>query len=143
MNVEKTQQLLDSYFEALIGGGDFGQYLAEAAVLRFMDTGDVVTGREALIDAIVTSHTVQFAATPHVTNTVVGAGTAGVEIVFTGAHTDAFAGIPATGVEVKVPYTAFYTASDGAITEIRLYGLATGIVAQLTTGAASEAAGVG
>ncbi|HEV2127540.1 MAG TPA: ester cyclase [Thermomicrobiales bacterium] len=137
MTVEQTQQLLDRYLEALFGGGEFGQYLAEDGAIRFMDTGDVVAGREAVVDAIVTSHTVQFAATPQVTNMAVGAGTAGVEIIFAGTHTAEFAGIAATGATVNVPYVAFYTMADNSITEIRLYGLVMGLIAQLSAAGAS------
>lgn len=142
MTVEATQQVLDAYLAALFGGGDFGQYLAEDAVIRMTDTGDAITGRQAIVDAIITWHTVQFDAAPEVTGIVVGAGTAGVEIAFIGTHTDTFAGIPATGIAVDVPYAAFYAFADDLITEIRLYGLVLGILSQLSgAGAGATPAG--
>jgi ketosteroid isomerase-like protein len=132
MTVEESQQLLDSYLEALFGGADFGQFLSDDVAFVHMETGDGVTGREAVVDGIVSLHTEQFAAQPELVNQVVGAGTAGLEVVFVGTHTDEFAGIPATGTAVEVPYAAFYTMADGAITEIRLYGLLAGLLMQLS-----------
>jgi hypothetical protein len=38
-----------------------------------------------------------------------------------------------------VPYSAFYTMEGGEITEIRLYGLATGLVTQLSVEGTPEA----
>jgi hypothetical protein len=139
MTLEDSQQLLDAYINDLFTGGDFGQYLSEDAALVHMDTGDSVTGRDAIVDAIIQLHTVQFAAMPEVTNTVVGAGTAGLEIVFVGTHTGEFAGFPASDTLVEVPYSAFYTMEGGEITEIRLYGLATGLVTQLSVEGTPEA----
>jgi hypothetical protein len=40
------------------------------------------------------------------------------------------AGIPATGKQVRLPYTAFYDLRGGLITSLRLYGLG-GLVQQL------------
>lgn len=139
MTVEETQQVLDRYLQALFGGGDFGQYLADDATLRFMDAPGDVTGRDAVMQVIVASHTEQFTASPQVTNSAVGAGTAAVEIVFTGTHTAEFAGIPATGVTVNVPYVAVYTMTNRRISEIRLYGLFSSLVAQITAGSEPNA----
>lgn len=131
MTVEESQALLDGYLAALVGRGDFGQYLADDGSFVVMETGDRVSGRDAAVDAIVALHTVQFAAVPEVGNQVVGAGTAGIEVVFVGTHTGDFGGVPPTGVAVNVPYSAFYTMADGLITEIRLYGLVCGLMNQL------------
>lgn len=135
MNVEETRHLLDSYLDALFGGGDYGQFFATDVTMRFMDIGDAVTGREAVIEAIHTAHSAQFAATFEVVTTVAGAGAAAAEILFEGEHTAEFGGIPATGARVRVPYTAFYTAEKGKISEIRLHGLALGIMTQLSAAA--------
>lgn len=132
MTVADTQQLLGSYSQALSTGGDFGQFLAEEARLTYMDTGETVAGRQNVVDAIIDLHTVRFAAQPEVVNIVIGAGTAGVEAVFNATHTGEFAGIPVTGASVSVPYAGFFSMADGVITELRLYGLTTGLIAQLS-----------
>jgi predicted ester cyclase len=59
-------------------------------------------------------------------------GTASTELVFVGTHTGDFAGIPASGKQVAVPYAAFYDLADGMITALRIHGFATGLVAALT-----------
>jgi hypothetical protein len=131
MSVEETQALLDNYLNALFGDGDFGQFVAEDGSFVIMETGDRVSGRDNVVNAIITLHTVQFDAAPELTNQLVGAGTAGLEVVFIGTHTADFGGIAASGTQVNVPYSAFYTMADGLITEIRLYGLACGLMNQL------------
>ena len=56
MTAEETRTTMDAYFDALLGDGDFGQYLAEDVTLAVMDTGQVVEGREAVIGTIVALH---------------------------------------------------------------------------------------
>ncbi len=140
MNVEETRRLMDSYLEALFGSKDFRQYLATGVTMRFMDIGDAVTGREAVVEAIHTAHSVQFDGTVEVATVVTGAGTAATELLFEGTHTAEFGGIPASGARVSVPYTAFYTTEEGKISEIRLHGLALGIMAQLSAATVSAGA---
>jgi predicted ester cyclase len=67
-----------------------------------------------------------------VTNVVIGEGEAAAEVVFVGTHTGEFAGIPASGTEVAVPYSVFYDLADSTITALRIHGFATGLVAVLT-----------
>ena len=56
-----------------------------------------------------------------------------------GTHTGEFAGIPATGKEVAVPYAVFYDVADGQITALRIHGFASGLVAALTAEATPTA----
>ena len=85
-----------------------------------------------MADAIVELHQQTFDAHPEVTNLVVGEGTAAVEAVFVGTQTGEFAGIPASGKHVAVPYSVFYDLADSKITTLRIYGFATGLMAALT-----------
>jgi predicted ester cyclase len=102
MSVEETQEVMTDYASALLGGGDFGQYLAEDVAVRFMDVRQEMSGRQAVVDSLITLHTVQFDAQPEIVTTVVGEGSAAIEALFVGTHTDEFAGIPATGMTVSV-----------------------------------------
>lgn len=132
MTVEETQAALDAYVNAMLEGGDFGQYLHEDAVLVDIDSGVIVEGRDNVVDAIVTWHTETFDAQPTVMRSVVGEGSAALELHFVGTHTGEFNGIAATQASVNVPYVAFYSLEDGLVTELRLYGLSSGLTTQLS-----------
>jgi predicted ester cyclase len=123
MSVAATQATMTAYLDALLGGD---------VVLTVMDTGQEVTGKQAVVDTIIALHQQMFSAQPELTGLIVGQGTAAAELVFAGTHTAEFAGIPATGRSVRVPYAAFYDLADGKITAIRLFGFASGLVLQLT-----------
>ena len=60
------------------------------------------------------------------------AGIASAEAVFVGTHISEFAGIPATGRDVRVPYAVFWELEEGQITSLTLYGPMSGIIQQLT-----------
>lgn len=140
--VEKTRQVIDSYVDALLTGGDFGQYLAEDVLFEMLDVGVSMSGRQTAVDLIVDFHTVAFDAQPEVVNTIVSARAAALEIVFRGTHTGDFNGIPATGMDVEVPYSAFYDVEDGMITAFRLYGPSLGLMQQLGMSATPVGAAV-
>jgi len=64
MSVEATTRIMNGYFEALLGGGDFSQYFTDDVSWTTMETGDQVSGREAVRNLIVTLHTETFDAHP-------------------------------------------------------------------------------
>jgi predicted ester cyclase len=132
MSIEETQAVIDAYFAALVGREDIAPYFSDEVVLELVDVGQRIEGRDEVVDAIVELHEQTFDARPEVTNVVIGEGTAAAEIVFVGTHTGDFAGIPASGMQVAVPYAAFYDLADARITALRIHGFATGLVAVLT-----------
>jgi predicted ester cyclase len=71
---------------------------------------------------------------------VCGDGIAAVEAVLVARHVREFAGIPATGARVRVPYTMFYEVDGDRITALRAYLSISALVAQLQA-AASMAGG--
>jgi predicted ester cyclase len=129
---DETGAAMEAYLEALLTDGDFAQYLADDVVITIMDTGQEVSGKQAVVDTIVALHQQIFVAQPELTGLVVGDGTAAAELVFAGTHEGEFAGIAPTGKAVRVPYAAFYDLADGQVTAIRLFGFASGLVMQLT-----------
>jgi predicted ester cyclase len=139
MAADETRAVIEAYFDVLLARGDIGQYFAEDIVLTIVDTGQEVSGRQAVVDTIVALHQQIFDARPELTGLVVGEGTAAAELIFDGTHTGEFAGIAATGKAVRVPYAAFYELAEGQITALRLYGFASGVVLQLTAGATPAA----
>ena len=133
MTVEQTRATLEAYLEALLASGDFGRYFADDLVVVMVEAGQETRGREAAVGLITAAHREAFAARIEPGQVVVGAGTAALEATFVGTHTGEFAGIPATGRQVRVPYAVFYELADERITALRIYGLAGGLVRQLST----------
>jgi steroid delta-isomerase-like uncharacterized protein len=140
MSVAETQLVIDAYLTALVAREDIAPFFSDDVVVELVDVAQVIQGRDAVAGAIVALHEQMFDARPELTNLIVGEGTAAVEAVFVGTHTGEFAGIPATGKEVAVPYAVFYDVADGEITALRIHGFASGLVAALTA-EASPAAG--
>ena len=132
MSIEETQTVIDAYVAALVAREDIAPYFSDDVVLELVDVGQRIEGRDEVVDAIVELHEQTFDATPELTNAVIGEGTAALELVFVGTHTGDFAGIPASGQQVAVPYAAFYDVADAEITALRIHGFATGLVAALT-----------
>jgi len=53
------------------------------------------------------------------------------EAVFVARHVEELAGVPATGAQVRLPYTLFYDVDGDRITALRAYLSITALVAQL------------
>lgn len=137
MTRARTEEVLREYIAELLANGSFAGYLDDAIEMTLVDLGQVITGREATEQAIINFHQVAFAASPEIRNITFGPGVAHAELVFVGTHTGEFAGIPATGRQVSVPYVAAYDLAGDKITALRLYGPASGLVQQITADSGS------
>jgi hypothetical protein len=93
MSVDETGKVLNNYLTALLGGGDVGQYLADNVVVRFMDVGQDVSGREEVAAGLHALHGEQFEAQPELVGMIVGEGVVAVEATFIGTHAGEFGGI--------------------------------------------------
>jgi predicted ester cyclase len=91
-------------------------------------------------DHIVTVHSRAFRAQPELVSMCTGDGNAMLEAVFIGTHVGDFAGVPPTGVHVRLPYCMAYDIAGGAITALRAYFPMAALRAQLA--AASRSVGV-
>ena len=131
MSIEETQQLLGEYFDALLGGGDFAAFFAEDVRWTTMETGDVIRGSDAVRDFIVALHTHLFDASPEFGPLICGADSAALEATFVGRHIAEFAGVEATGAEVRLPYSVFYELDSGKIRALRAYFPITSLIEQL------------
>ena len=136
MTQKATQDVMQAYLAALVDRADFGRFFAPDVRWRTMETGDQIVGRDAVRDFIVGFHTAAFDAHPQVVDLVAGDGTAFLEARFVGRHIGDFAGVPATGVEVDVPYCVAYEIAGGLITELRAYMPVLAMRAQLAEAAA-------
>jgi steroid delta-isomerase-like uncharacterized protein len=138
MSVEETDRLLQEYLQALLNGGDFGSFFADEVLWTTMETGERIQGRERVRDFIVALHSQLFEASPEFGNLCVSDGAAALEAAFVGKHTAEFAGIPATGAEVRLPYCVCYDVSNGKIDALRAYFPILALVQQLEQAAAER-----
>jgi len=138
MSVDSTQETMKGYFDALLGGGDFGQFFTNDVLWTTLETGEQVRGRDAVRDYIVSLHTQIFDAKPEVKNVIVADGAALVEADFVGTHIRDFAGIPATGTKLRVPYCVVYGVSDDGITALRAYMPIAAMIARLQADAGTS-----
>jgi len=139
MSLEETESTVRQYLDALLKGGDFASFFADDIVWTTMETGEQVRGREAVRDYIVALHSQLFDAAPELVDITFGDGVAGLEAVFVATHTAEFAGVPATGVAVRLPYSVFYDVAGGAITALRAYFPVHALVRTLAEAASAHA----
>jgi predicted ester cyclase len=141
MSLDATTQTMNGYMQALLNGGDFGQFFAEDVIWTTAETGDQVQGREAVRDFIVAFHTRLFDAHPELKRLTIADGAAYAEAVFVGTHTGKFAGIAPTGAALRLPYCMAYDVGEEGISALRAYLPVAAMVAQLQAAAAAPAAG--
>jgi ketosteroid isomerase-like protein len=126
-----TRAVMNGYLEALLDGSDFERFFAPDVVWTTMETGEEVRGRGAVRNLILALHTQAFHAQPKLVNMVTGDTTAMLEAVFIGTHSGDFAGLSATGLHVRMPYSIAYDVRDGSIVAIRAYFPMTALRSQL------------
>jgi ketosteroid isomerase-like protein len=131
MTRAQTETTMQAYAAALLGGGAYDDFFDEDVVITMTGVPGVIRGPVAAKAAIDALHHEQFDAQPEVVSSVIGEGSAALELVFHGTHTGEFGGISSTGKTVNVPYSVFYELADSKITALRAYGLVEGLSAQL------------
>ena len=137
-----TRAVMDEYLEALLHGSDFGRFFAPDVVWTTMETGEEVRGRDAVRDLIRGLHTQAFQARPELVSLLTGDTTAMLEAVFVGTHVGDFAGLPATGMQVRWPYAMVYDGAGGSITALSAYSPMTALRSQLAVAGSSVSAQV-
>ena len=118
MTIDATRRVMEEYV-----GSDHGDtsMMSPDVVFRLMPTGEehrTPEGVQAMLDGFY--HGV-FEATAEVRQLLVGEGRAALEGTVVGKHTSEFAGVPATGKDVRIPMAVFYDLADDAIVEGRVY----------------------
>jgi steroid delta-isomerase-like uncharacterized protein len=127
MSLEATREVVTAYLQ---NHGD-PSFVAEDAVFTDMGTGQEYRGREAIAQSLEYIYHQAFEARPEVHSTVIVDGHAVAEGEFVGRHIGEFAGIPATGREVRVPICVAYDVEGDKITRARIYLLANVLMRQL------------
>jgi predicted ester cyclase len=139
MTAEETERTIRGYLDNLLTGGDFAAFFDDEIVWTTMETGDQIRGREAVRDFIVALHTQWFDAAPEVRTVTFANGVAGLEAVFAATHTGEFAGIPPTGLQVRLPYACVYDVANEKITALRAYFPILALIQQLQSAPVASA----
>jgi steroid delta-isomerase-like uncharacterized protein len=121
MSVEQVRETLQEYVTALLDRGAYRRFFADEIEVSIVGTDQQARGPEAAEQMIRFMHEIAFDARPEITNLIAGDTGAAAEVIFAGTHIGEFAGVPASGQSVRVPYSVFYDVLDGKITALRLY----------------------
>lgn len=114
--IDRTRELLEAYWK-----DHDPRYVAENAVFTMMPSGDVIRGRDAIAKHLDGFYHGALDAKAEVVNAVFGESKGVLEAMVVGRHTGTFAGVTATGREVRVPLSVVYDVEDGLITKARIY----------------------
>ena len=118
MTTEETRAVMDRY---LSGEHSIDGVLADDVVFTVMATGQAFTGPDAVGGMLTYFYHGVFEAVAEQTNLVIGEGRAIGEWDFVGTHVGEFAGVQATGRQIRVPLAVAYDLEGGQITRGRVY----------------------
>ncbi len=133
MTIERTREIMEDY----VSSHD-PRHIASDAVFIDTATGQRHEGREEIGAMLHHIYSVAFDARAEDPSLLIGEGKATLEATFVGTHIGEFAGIPATGKEVRVPLCVVYDLDEDGITEGRIYLQAAVMMQQLDGSAAAE-----
>ncbi len=124
--------MMETYIRELIDRGAFGRHFTPDVTFSVEGTDLAAAGAAQVEQTIRLMHEQLFDAHPVLKSLLVDGHRAALEAEFIGTHTGEFAGIPATGRHVSVPYSVVYDLRDGKIAALRIYLPMNALVAQLT-----------
>ena len=127
------RQVMQDYLDALVKRADYPAYFTDDAVATFVGTEQRASGRDAAGQLIRYVHQEAFDARPELKNLLTDDGKAAIEADFVGTHTGEFAGIPATGRDVRVPYSVVYDLRGDKISALRIYFPMSLLIEQIST----------
>lgn len=118
MSIESTRETITRYLKS--EHGDVSM-LAEDVVFTVLANGQESVGRESVVGMLHYLYNIAFKATFNSHVMLFGENNAMVEGEFIGKHIGEFAGIPATGKDVRVPLCIVYDLTDDQIKRGRVY----------------------
>jgi steroid delta-isomerase-like uncharacterized protein len=118
MSVQRTRDAVERYLNS--AHKDLSM-MAEDVVFTTMATGDEHRGVEAVRRMLDHVYHQAFDASAETTNRIYAEDHAVLEGFFVGKHIGTFAGIEATGRQVRVPLCVVYDVPDGRIVRGRVY----------------------
>jgi predicted ester cyclase len=130
--MKTERQVMEDYLETLVKRADFPAHFTDDVVATFEGTDQRADGREAAGQLIRYVHEGAFDARMELKNLLTDQHKAAIEADFAGTHTGEFAGIPATGRAVRVPYSVVYDLRGDRISALRIYFPMNLLIDQLT-----------
>jgi steroid delta-isomerase-like uncharacterized protein len=118
MSVESTREVITRYVES--AHSDLSM-MADDVVFTHMATGDEHSGPDGVRAMLNYIYHVAFDAHAETKNMIFTDGKAVLEAEFVGKHIGEFAGIPATGRQVRVPLCVVYDLENDQIKRGRVY----------------------
>jgi steroid delta-isomerase-like uncharacterized protein len=118
MSTESTRKIMTQYFASEHSAVSM---MAEDVVFTIMATGQEHTGPEGVMQMLQYFYQIAFEATAEAKNTIIADGQAVWEGDFVGRHIGEFAGVPATGKDVRVPLCVVYDLGNDQIKRGRVY----------------------
>ena len=134
-NAARTREILESYWTNHDPG-----YVAEDAVFTMMPTGEEIRGRDAIARHMHHFYQVAFNAKAERVSAIFAENSGLLEAMVVGKHTGEFAGIAATGREIRVPLSVAYELKNGQITKARIYLMVNVLIQQIAP-ASTESVG--
>jgi steroid delta-isomerase-like uncharacterized protein len=139
MSLESTSRILEQYWDS--NHTDVSM-MADDVVFTMMANGDETKTPQGVLQMLNYFYHIAFDATATTENKIVGDGHGMVEGHVVGKHIGEFAGIPATGRDIRVPICVSYDVENDQIKRARIYFEFPVLMQQLgVTGASTPATG--
>ena len=122
---------MTAYLDTLLARGPYENFFAPDASLYVMGTDQEAHGRDQVVGLIRYLHEQAFDAQPQLKCLLVDGEKSALEADFVGKHIAEFAGKPATGKAVRVPYSVVYDLEGEQISALRIYLSLDAIIRQL------------
>lgn len=128
MSLESTKRVMRKYWDSQHSDTSM---MADDVVFTMMANGEETHTPQGVQGMLNYFYHVAFDATAEVTNEIIADGKAMVEGYVVGKHIGEFAGIPATGKEIRVPICVVYDVEEEHIKRARIYFEIPVLLAQL------------
>jgi predicted ester cyclase len=129
--IESARETMTAYLDTLLARGPYERFFASSATLHVMGTEQEAHGRDQVAGLIRYLHERAFDAQAQIKCLLVDGERAALEADFVGRHIAEFGGIPATGKEIRVPYSVVYDLEGEQIAALRIYMSLDAIIRQL------------
>jgi predicted ester cyclase len=129
--IETSRATMTAYLDTLLARGPYEKFFTPAASLYVMGTDLEAHGRDQVVGMIRYLHEQAFDAQPQLKCMLVDGEKSAIEADFVGKHVAEFAGKPATGKEIRVPYSVVYDLEGEQIAALRIYMSMDAIIRQL------------